>query len=271
MLGVALALAGCGMLQDRLMFFPTPAGAGDVAAVLRTAEAHDIRLREWTVAGEWWGFVAEPAAAGARESPAATAIVLHGNAGWAGDRLYYLAPLLDRGWRVVLLEYPGYGPRPGEATVANVLAAAESALVQAERSWPGPLLPVGESLGAGLIAQLATRHEGRIAGLVLITPWDSLRTVARMHYPWLPASLFLEHPLDSVAALKRFGRPVSVLVAGRDEIVGPAGGRKLAQALDVAKLVVLPDAGHNDWPPAMSAADWDELLAPFSGSQSFPQ
>ncbi len=236
------------------MFFPTVAGARDVTAIVNAARARGVRLAEWTVGGQWWGLVAEPA------TPARTAFVLHGNAGWAGDRLYYLAPLLARGCRVVLFEYPGYGPRAGAATVENVLAATRRALEEAPRTWPEPLLPVGESLGAGLIAQLAKNYEPQLAGLVLITPWDSLRTVAKMHYPWLPVGLFLEHPMDSVAALKSFGKPIAVLVAGRDEIVGPEGGRTLARAVG-ARLVVLPDAGHNDWPALMSEARWDELLA----------
>ncbi len=44
----------------------------------------------------------------------AIAIVLHGNAGAALDRAYYVSALLPLGVEVDLLEYPGYGPRPGE-------------------------------------------------------------------------------------------------------------------------------------------------------------
>jgi pimeloyl-ACP methyl ester carboxylesterase len=262
MLCGAIATSGCRMLQDRLMFFPAPAGENDVAAMLRDAGTRGMVLREWTVAGDGWGFIAEPRLAPASHANAPTALILHGNAGWAGDRLYYLAPLVSRGYRVVLVEYPGYGRRQGQATLENVLAATERSLDEAERAWSGPLVLIGESLGAGVIAQLARRHEARLAGIVLITPWDSLRTVARMHYPWLPAGLVLQHPMDSVAALKNFDRPVTILVAGRDEIVGAAGGQALAQALDAASLVLLPDAGHNDWPWAMTPAHWDELLAP---------
>ncbi len=107
------------------------------------------------------------------------------------------------------------------------------------------------------------QHEPKVKGLVLITPWDSLRTLARTRYPRLPASLFLKHPMDSIAALRFFHKPIAVLVADRDEIVGAAGGLALAQALAVARLVRLPNSGHNDWLGAMKLRDWDELLAPF--------
>ena len=257
-------LTGCPMLQDRLMFFPTRADAQQLQRVLRSADPRAVRLREWTVAGEWHGFVAEPAAPG---GPLPTILVFHGNAGWAGDRLYYLEPLLRRGWRVVLAEYPGYGARPGEATVESLLAAADKDIETALGEWPGPLVIVGESLGAGLVAQHAKRHAPRIAGLVLVTPWDSLRTVAKMHYGWLPVNLLLAHPLDSVAALRGFTKPVAVLVAGQDEIVGAAGGRALATSIDGATRVELPQAAHNDWLLAMTESQWDALLAPVTAAR----
>jgi pimeloyl-ACP methyl ester carboxylesterase len=247
-------------IQDRLMFFPTRASEADVAAVLRSARTRGVSLQEWRVAGEWCGLVAEPAP----REPLPTAVIFHGNAGWAGDRLYYLAPLLSRGFRVVLVEYPGYGPRAGDTTIENLLTAAERAVDEAVQAWPGRPILLGESLGAGLIAQLAKRQQSRLAGLVLITPWDSLRAVARMHYPWLPTDWLLKQPMDSVAALESFAGPITVLVAGRDEIVGAAGGQALARALEVSKLVLLPDAGHNDWPLAMTSRHWDELLAPMT-------
>ena len=244
------------------MFYPARVGAGEVREVIAFARDHfGADVREWYVAGEYSGLVAEPVSrVGASRG---TALVFGGNAGWAGDRLYYLAPFLARGYRVVLAEYPGYGMRSGETTVERVLGFADSAVTEALLAWSGDLLLVGESLGAGIVAQLGMQHEPKVKGLVLITPWDSLRTLARTHYPWLPASLFLKHPMDSIAALRFFHKPIAVLVADRDEIVGAAGGLALAQALAVARLVRLPNSGHNDWLGAMTSRHWDELLSPF--------
>jgi pimeloyl-ACP methyl ester carboxylesterase len=263
---VALAampsIAGARSLQDWLMFYPARVGAGEVREVIAFArEQFSAEVREWHVAGEHWGLVAEPVSPGA--AARGTALVFHGNAGWAGDRLYYFAPLLARGYRVVLAEYPGYGMRSGEATVERVLGFADSAVIETSRAWPGDLVIVGESLGAGIAAQLGLQHERKIKGLVLITPWDSLRTLARMHYSWLPAKVFLKHSMDSIAGVRSFSKTVAVLVADRDEIVGAAGGLALAKALAVARLVRLPNSGHNDWLAAMTLRHWDELLSPF--------
>jgi uncharacterized protein len=256
------SIAGSRSVQDWLMFYPARVSAGEVREVIAFARKQfGAEVREWYAAGEYWGLVAEPVSpVGAARG---TALIFPGNAGWAGDRLYYLAPFLARGYRVVLAEYPGYGMRSGETTVERVLGFADSAVTEAAHAWPGDLVIVGESLGAGIAAQLGERHEAKVKGIVLITPWDSLRTLARKHYPWLPASLFLKHPMDSIAALRSFRKPITMLVADRDEIVGAAGGLALAQALAVVRLVRLPNSGHNDWLGAMSLRDWDELLSPF--------
>lgn len=256
-LALALLLTGCPMLQDRLMFFPTRVATGDVARLARGVDERIARAADWTVGGEWWGLVAEPAAG----EPRATALVFHGNAGWAGDRTYYLGPLVRRGWRVVLVEYPGYGPRPGEPGIESALIATGRAIAVALETWPGPLILLGESLGAALVARHAKGHEARLAGLVLVTPWDNLRSVATRHYPGLLVRLALRDPLDNVAALKGFAKPVAVLVAGRDEIVGAEGGRALAASLG-ATLVELPEAGHNDWLGSLTGREWDALLDP---------
>ncbi|HEY1326658.1 MAG TPA: alpha/beta fold hydrolase [Casimicrobiaceae bacterium] len=257
------SMADARSVQDWLMFYPTRVGSAEVReAIDHARDQYGAELREWHVGGQHWGLVAEPMS---RAPSRGTALLFHGNAGWAGDRLYYLPPLLARGYRVVLVEYPGYGPHAGESSVEGVLGLADRAVTEALHAWPGQLLLVGESLGAGVVAQLGTQHEATLKGLVLVTPWDSLRTLARMHYPWLPTSLFLKHPMDSIAALRSFRKPIAVLVAGRDEIVGAAGGLALAKALGVARLVQLPNAGHNDWLDAMTSSHWDELLSAFDG------
>ena len=256
------SIASSRSVQDWLMFYPVRVSADELRRVIAFAREHfNAEVREWDVGGESSGLVIERVSSGG--ATRGTALVFHGNAGWAGDRLYYLPPLLARGYRVVLAEYPGYGMRSGQPTVEGVLAFADRAVTAASLTWPGDLLIVGESLGAGVAAHVAVQHEARIKGIVLITPWDSLRTLARVHYPWLPASLLLKHPMDSIAALRSFRKPIAVLVADRDDIVGAAGGLTLARELAVARLVRLPDSGHNDWLGAMTLRHWDELLSPF--------
>jgi pimeloyl-ACP methyl ester carboxylesterase len=250
-LGLALAglvaLGGPALMQDRLLYFPARASV----AAMQTAN-----LRAWPAADEFRGLVAA-----ARGEVRATAIVFHGNAGHAGHRDYYAAALTPLGLRVILAEYPGYGPRDGAPGEASLVADAAASIALAHRQFGAPLLVVGESLGAGVAAAAAARQRDQVAGLMLITPWDRLQHVASHHYPWLPVKWLLRDPYDSAAHLAGFGRPVLVVVAERDDIVPARFGEALFRGLDEPKQWrVVAQAGHNDWPARVDAGWWRQAL-----------
>jgi pimeloyl-ACP methyl ester carboxylesterase len=249
----ALLLGGPALMQDRLLYFP---------AKVSVAQASAGGLQPWPSAQDFRGLLA-PAAGTAR----GTAIVFHGNAGHAGQRSHLAAALAGTGVRVILAEYPGYGPRDGALGEASLVADAVESIALAQRQFGPPLLVVGESLGAGVAAAAAAQQRDAVAGLMLITPWDRLESVASFHYPWLPVKWLLRDRYDSAAHLAAFGRPVVVAVAAQDDIVPARFGEALYRALPEPKhLRVMADAGHNDWPGRVDAAWWqqavDFLLAP---------
>ena len=229
--------------QDRLLYFPTP------ATVERLATAE---LRPWPSLQDFRGLVAEPAGA-----VRGTAIVFHGNAGHVGNRAHYARALTPLGLRVILADYPGYGPRSGTPGETSLVTDAEQTLALAHRRHGGPLLVVGESLGAAVAAAAAVRRRDLTTGLLLITPWDRLADVASHHYPWLPVKWVLRDRYDTSARLARFDRPVVVVVAGLDDIVPAKFGVRLHSGLGWPRhLVTIGAAGHSDWPGRVDAAWW---------------
>jgi len=257
LLGFAIAclipFAGAAMLQDHLLYYPTKAGLAEVVTG---------GLQAWPTPREFRGLLAEPA------GPArGTVVVFHGNAGHAGDRAYYATALVPQGFRVILAEYPGYGPRDGRLGEESLVADAEQTIALAHGRYGAPLLVIGESLGAGGAAGAASRQQDKVAGLLLITPWDRLENVASLHYPWLPVKWLLGDPYDSAAHLSSFQRPVLVMVAERDSIVPARFGQALYEGLAAPKrLAVIPGAEHNDWLNAIGDTWWrqamDFLLGP---------
>ncbi len=256
---LALVLAGLAvfvgpaLMQDRLLYYPARVSVEQAAAG---------GLQPWPSVTDFRGLLA-PAAGTAR----GTAIVFHGNAGHAGQRGHLAAALAGTGLRVILAEYPGYGPRDGALGETSLVADAAESIALARRQFGPPLLVVGESLGAGVAAAAAARQRDVVAGLMLITPWDRLEHVASFHYPWLPVKWLLRDRYDSVDHLAAFGRPVVVAVAEHDDIVPARFGEALYQALPEPKLwLPLRAAGHNDWPGRVDAAWWrqavDFMLAP---------
>src|SRR5687768_4535706 len=159
-LACLIGLAGVTMFQDRLLYFPAKATVADMVSG---------GLKAWPSADDFRGLVAQPAG-----DARGTAIVFHGNAGHAGHRAYYAQALAGLGLRVILAEYPGYGPRGGAVGEAHLVDDAEQSIVQAHRAHGAPLLVIGESLGAGVATAAAARQRDKVAGLLLITPWDRL-------------------------------------------------------------------------------------------------
>ncbi len=243
-----LMIAGITVFQDRLLYFPDKAPL---------AELVSERLRPWPTPEDFRGLVAEPA------GPArATAIVFHGNAGHAGHRAFYAAALVPLGLRVILAEYPGYGPREGDVGERQFVADAEHTVALAHRLHGAPVLLIGESIGAAVAAAASASQGEKIAGLLLITPWDRLENLAGFHYPWLPAKWLLQDRYDSLAYLATFAGPVLVAVAERDSIVPARFGEALHGALTGPKrLTVLAGAEHNDWPYRVDDAWWRDAIA----------
>lgn len=241
------ALAAIFLLQNRLLYMPAKASVEGMASG---------GLRAWPSAQDFRGLVAEPAG-----PVRGTAIVFHGNAGHAGHRGFYAAALTPLGWRVILAEYPGYGPRSGLLGEKSLAGDAEQTVALAHRQYGAPLLLMGESLGAAVAAAAAARRPELVAGALLITPWDRLEHVGSHHYPWLPVKWMLRDRYDSAAALAAFGAPVVVAVAERDRIVPTRFGIALYDSLKGPKhLMLIKGAGHNDWPDRVDAGWWQEAI-----------
>jgi pimeloyl-ACP methyl ester carboxylesterase len=240
-------VAGGAVLQDRLLYFPEKASIDDVVS---------DGLRAWPAADAFRGLVAEPAG-----EARATAIVFHGNAGHAGHRSSYAMALTRLGLRVILAEYPGYGPRDGALGEQSLVADGQQTIALAHRLYGTPLLLIGESLGAAVAASAASHEHDKTAGLLLVSPWDRLAHVAAYHYPWLPVKWLLNDQYDSAAHLSAFDRPVLVVVAERDSIVPTRFSEALYRALPgPRRLIVVKDAEHNDWIAHIDESWWREAI-----------
>ena len=147
---------------------------------------------------------------------------------------------------VVVFHYRGYAPSTGrpsaEALIADAPLVYDLAVTETK---PKQIVAVGFSIGSAVAATLADARS--LDGLILVTPFDSLRALAQGMYPWLPIGPFFEHQIDAAAALERSPVPVAVIAAGEDEIVQT--DRTDALRARVKQLVfdrTITAAGHND-------------------------
>ncbi len=147
---------------------------------------------------------------------------------------------------VAAFHYRGYAPSTGTPSSAALIEdapAIHDLLIQ--RYNPQRVVAIGISLGSGVAAQLAKQRP--LAGLILITPFDSLGAMARESYAWLPISLLFKHEMSSVEAMEGVRTPAAIIAAGQDTLIRPARTDVLRAA--IPNLVfdrVFPRAAHND-------------------------
>lgn len=220
-------LAGCEAMQRGALFHPT----------------HHQRatpgLESWEHAGSVIGY--------ARIQPENRAVwlLLHGNTGQAADRDYAL-PVFSAQDTVYVLEYPGYGARPGKPSRRSIDAAALEAYQLLRAQNPGkPLCVAGESIGSGP-ASMLSRAAPPPDKLVFFVPFDDLRSVGRHYAPHAPLGLLLAGTWNNIEALSEYSGPMEVFGAARDEVIPVEHARRLAASRPQAVFHLLPGA-HNQW------------------------
>ena len=147
-----------------------------------------------------------------------TLVLGFGGNGWNGqDVAEYLHQLFPDD-EVVAFHYRGYTPSTGspsaEALIADAPLVYDFAVKARSRRGSSP--SASASAAASPPSWPAKRQ---LDGLILVTPFDSLKAVAQAMYPWLPIGPFFDHEIDAAAASREVDVPVALVAAERDEIV----------------------------------------------------
>ncbi len=246
---LVLTLYGCN-LQRNMLYYPS-------TYLPSQTFLSSYNMQFWpTDPNDYRGFIGNPAANEAK----GTIIIFHGNAGTASDRAYYVRALTNLGYRVILAEYPGYGGRKGELGEETFVHDAKETLRLVSEKFGGPIFIFGESLGCGVAAAAAKDSPVKIDGIILITPWDTLLSVASEKLPWVPVRIFLRDKYDSIGNLKKYQGRIAIIGAERDEVIPIPHAQALFRSLPVtAKMYIIKGAGHNDWQGMVTLAWWKEI------------
>ena len=221
-----VAIPACQAIQRKALFYPTH---------------HDQEngLERWSRGAALTGYSRQVA------NPANVWLLLHGNGGQAADRAYALGAFSPRD-SVFIMEYPGYGARPGKPSKRAFDAAALEAYNLLRATFPGtPVCVAAESIGSGPAASLA-RAPVPPDKLVFVVPFDNLKSVAKDHVRFVPVGLLLAGSWNNIAALSDYHGPIDVFGAEHDEVIPVNHARTLAASRPQARFHLIP-GGHNDW------------------------
>lgn len=178
-------------------------------------------------------------------SPRTLVLGFAGNAWNSEDAASYLHNVYPDA-DIVAFHYRGYRPSTGSPSAQALIEDAPLvhdfavSRIAAERT-----VAVGFSIGTGVAANLARQRP--LDGLILVTPFDSLKAVASDHYPFLPVGAIMRHDIDAAAALAGIEVPTAIIAAEHDTIIPPSRTAALRPA--IANLVfdrTVRGAGHND-------------------------
>lgn len=227
-------------LLNALLFFPeraifeTPRAAGLEYGDVEFPTEDGERLHGWWIP--------------ASRSPALAHVLhFHGNAGNIAGRIDEARLLAETGLDVFLFDYRGYGRSSGEASEEGTYRdarAAREALLRQPGVEEGRIVYLGESLGGAVALALALESPPR--GIILRSTFTSIRHMARLHYPVVPAFLVP----DAYPSLARIGGlkcPLLVVHGDRDDIVPLSHAEALfAAAPEPKQLRRVAGSGHND-------------------------
>jgi uncharacterized protein len=192
-----------------------------------------------------------PSTVGRLESPHPTGPIifyLHGN----GETIEAvvksgLVTRLNQIGHVIIPEYPGLGPVPGEPSQATIVAHVKSEYRKVKAQWVGSgrrIYIVGWSLGAAVASQLSSEGAD---GVLLISPWKTFKEVAKAQSKiagLVSDKFYRENEWNSLGAVKEYRGKVAVIHGKFDSLIPYSHGDAIAKAL--AAPIFSIEANHND-------------------------
>ncbi|MDB5052677.1 MAG: hypothetical protein JWM44_727 [Bacilli bacterium] len=158
---------------------------------------------------------------------------------------YWLSNL--KGWTVVWMNYRGYGLSegvPSEQNLKNDALTIYDTLAKRADINKGNIVMMGRSLGTGIAAYVASKRP--VKGVVLISPYDSIKRVTEDQFPLIPG-LFIKNEFNAAMFAKTIKVPLLTFYSNSDLLIYPQRSKALIQAwAGESKVQVVEGASHNN-------------------------
>ena len=146
---------------------------------------------------------------------------------------------------VYLLNYRGYGGSSGQPSEKGFFADALF-LFDKVLEKQTTISVIGRSLGSGVATYLASKRP--VKKMALISPFDSITSVAQNIYMIFPVFLMLLDKYDSISRVKDIKAETFVLIAEHDEVIPRIHSQRLIDEFAAEQITVkiIADSRHND-------------------------
>lgn len=175
-------------------------------------------------------------------------LYFHGNAGDLSGWQHIAKDFTRLGYNFFILDYRGYGKSSGTITEKGLYADGEAAyqfLVNEKGYAPEDILIYGRSIGTGIAVELAARHETK--GIILESPFTSLKKLAGQKVPFLLPGLLLKYHFDNLGKINSVKSPVLFIHGAKDSLIPVSHTDQLFEKFSGRKKKIIIQGGdHND-------------------------
>jgi pimeloyl-ACP methyl ester carboxylesterase len=162
--------------------------------------------------------------------------------GNSDDATRFLLHIKDlKGFGIVAFNYRGYMQSNGKPTEKFLFSDALK--IYDTYAKKKKIIVIGRSLGSGVASYLASKR--KVNRVILITPYDSIVSLAKHKYPFLPIDLLLKYKFQSTKYIANVKCPVSVILVKDDTTIPRWSSENLIKKIKNLKSVkVLENTTH---------------------------
>ena len=144
-----------------------------------------------------------------------------------------------------LVNYRGYGGSSGSPTEKGIFSDILLLFDKIHKKHKN-IHAMGRSLGTGIVTYLASKRN--LNKMILVSPYDSIRSIAQNRFPIYPIFLLLKDKYDSIRKIKDIKASTMILIAENDEVIPKKNSIRLINEFPSEQITVktIMNAGHND-------------------------
>ncbi len=155
-------------------------------------------------------------------------------------------PLVEKGFKVLVFDYEGYGFSEGDATRRKLIADCEAALTflntKIDRKKT-KLLIYGQSFGGNLAIAVAENSQEMIDGVVTEGAFSSHKDIAA-HDSGLGGRIFVKELYSAEKSVKKLKKPVLIIHSSEDEVVPFKHGQRVFSLANEPKAFLEIKGNH---------------------------
>ena len=229
LLGLEQRLVFTGAYDRQREFVETPTDYGIPYDTVTITTEDGVALNAWALSAE--------------QANGRWLLYFHGQGANISHYLSLTAQWVERGYKVLMVDYRGYGASEGTPSEAGLYldARASYAYLLEQGVEPTDIVLYGFSLGSGVAIDLASKVE--VGALVVEAGYTSLVDVVRSLYSALLTG-FVTNRFDSAAKIANVTAPTAFIHASDDQVVPESQGRALFERATAAKVFLTVRGGH---------------------------